>query len=198
MLIEGPVGDIEAQWDDVAGADQTAILCHPHPQFGGSMFDGILSLASTTFRQHGINCLRFNFRGVGNSAGEFDEGIGEVDDLLAVSRWLSKEKPTQKPWLMGYSFGANIVWKSLAKLNAEQITSVLLVAPPVGRMHFPENDSLPCPVFAIAGDCDDFVDQQAFRAWSGVDTRVIEGADHFFTATSTNLAAAMDNILENS
>jgi len=197
MLIKGPTGEIEAQWDRVADAKGNAILCHPHPQFGGSMDDGVVNLASSALGQHGFNCLRFNFRGVGQSTGEFDQGMGEVDDLMAVILWLATELPGQKLWLMGYSFGANIVWRSLTQLSTEQVAGVLLVAPPVGRMVFPQHTTLPCQVFALAGDQDDFVDQQSFGAWPGINTTVIAGADHFFTGTSANLTAAVKNIMEN-
>jgi alpha/beta superfamily hydrolase len=195
MYIKGPKGEIEAQWDATADATDTAILCHPHPLFGGSMDDGILQLVSETLSQLGFDCLRFNFRGVGNSSGEHDGGAGEIDDLVAVSTWLENEKPGRKPWLIGYSFGAHVVWQSLGKFSEQQIAGVILVAPPVGRMSFSQQDVLPCSVFAIAGDRDDFVDEQAFRRWSGIDARVIEGADHFFSVTSAELTLALRDIL---
>jgi alpha/beta superfamily hydrolase len=173
MYIKGPKGEIEAQWDATANATDTAILCHPHPLFGGSMDDGILQLVS----------------------GEHDGGAGEIDDLVAVSTWLENEKPGRKPWLIGYSFGAHVVWQSLGNFSDKQIAGVILVAPPVGRMSFSQQDVLPCSVFAIAGDRDDFVDEQAFRRWSGIDARVIEGADHFFSVTSAELTLALRDIL---
>ena len=194
MYIKGPEGEIEARWDITAEATGHAILCHPHPRFGGSMDDGILQLVSTTLSQLGFGCLRFNFRGVGNSSGKHDGGAGEIDDLLAVSTWLEAEKPDQKPWLIGYSFGAHVVWQSLEKFSEQQLAGVILVAPPVGRMNFSQQGELPCPVFAIAGDRDDFVDEQLFRRWPGINARVIEGADHFFSGTSVALTSALRDI----
>jgi len=196
MLIDGPAGNLEAQWDETSDAKGTAILCHPHPLFGGSMHDGILQIASSVFNQCGISCLRFNFRGVGNSTGEHDKGRGEVEDLGAVMTWLAREKPDHKPWLMGYSFGANVVWQTLPGFSKEQLSGVLLIAPPVGRMNFSDNESLPTSVSAIAGDCDDFVDETAFRNWSGVDTQIIAGADHFFSGASTELGSLIRGVLE--
>lgn len=195
MYIKGSAGDIEAQWDTTADATSTAILCHPHPLFGGSMDDGILQLVSTTLNPLGFDCLRFNFRGVGHSSGKHDGGAGEIDDLVAVSAWLENEKPDQKPWLIGYSFGAHVVWQSLERFSQQQVAGVILVAPPVGRMSFSQQDELPCTVFAMAGDRDDFVDEEAFRGLPGVNSRVIEGADHFFSATSTELTSALRDIL---
>ncbi len=196
MFIQGPAGNIEAQWDQTPDAINTAVLCHPHPLFGGSMHDGVLQLASLVFNQCGINCLRFNFRGVGGSEGAHDKGVGEIEDLNTVVSWLANERPKQKPWLVGYSFGANVVWQGLKRYRAAQLGGVLLIAPPVGRMSFSEFESLPCPVFAVAGDRDDYVDTDAFLAWAQVNTSIISGADHFFSGRSEALTLALRSVLE--
>ena len=148
MFIEGSAGNIEAQWDETQDAIGSAVLCHPHPLMGGSMHDGVLQLVSSAFKECSINCLRFNFRGVGSSDGEHDKGVGEIEDLNTVVSWLEDKRPKQKLWLVGYSFGANVVWQGLSRYRSDQLAGVLLVAPPVGRMHFSAFESLPCPVFA--------------------------------------------------
>ena len=198
MFIEGAAGNIEAQWDETQDAIGTAVLCHPHPLMGGSMHDGVLQIVSSAFNECSINCLRFNFRSVGSSDGEHDQGVGEIEDLNAIVSWLANERPKQKPWLVGYSFGANVVWQSLSRFRLDQLAGVLLVAPPVGRMSFSTFESLPCPIFAIAGDRDDYVDEQSFRDWANVNTSIISGADHFFSGDSRALISAISNVLENS
>ena len=198
MFIEGSAGNIEAQWDETQDAIGSAVLCHPHPLMGGSMHDGVLQLVSSAFNECSINCLRFNFRGVGSSDGEHDKGVGEIEDLNTVVSWLENKRPKQKLWLVGYSFGANVVWQGLSRYRSDQLAGVLLVAPPVGRMHFSAFESLPCPVFAVAGDRDDYVDEQAFSDWTNVDARIIAGADHFFSGRSRELSSVVSNVLENS
>jgi alpha/beta superfamily hydrolase len=161
-----------------------AVLCHPHPLYGGSMHDGVLDCLARALLDAGVSCLRFNFRGVGASSGSYDGGEGEMDDLLAAIRWIeSNEAPTEL-WLGGYSFGAFIVWESLAKGPAP--ARVLLVAPPVGRIPF--TSRLPgCRVDVFAGDGDEFVDQAILAGWTSVNTHLIADADHFFTGCRDDL-----------
>jgi len=193
MIIRGPAGELEAQLD-VAKNEKaiTAALCHPHPQYGGSMHDAVLQTVATALLSRGVNCLRFNFRGVGGSDGRFDNGVGEAEDLRSVCEWIALEYPRDKLWLAGYSFGASIVWQTLADVNPAR---VLLVAPPVGRMDF----SRPAPdgieIHAVAGDRDDFVDLNQFETWTGVTTTVIAGADHFFASHQAELAEAVEQAI---
>ncbi len=191
MQIQGPAGAIEAQHDLAPdGRSITAVMCHPHPQYGGSMHDAVLSTAADALLAAGVNCLRFNFRGVGASAGAFDQGEGETDDLMAVVDWLADEYPGNALWLVGYSFGAAVSWRALSRCNP---ALTLLIAPPVGMMPFTEHGTLPGKVVALAGDQDNFVDQATFAAWAGVETHTIAGADHFFGgrhAELGNLVAA--------
>ena len=135
--IQGSAGALEAKTDQASeGRDITAVLCHPHPQYGGSMHDGVVDVAAGIMLDHGIDCVRFNFRGVGRSEGVYDNGIGELDDLGAVANWVRDQNPDHKLWLAGYSFGSNIVFRSLAGLKPE---FALLIAPPIGMMEFPED-----------------------------------------------------------
>ena len=88
MFIQGPAGPIEAMLEQpIDNGAAVAILCHPHPMYGGSMNDAVLGLVGEALAEVGVNRLRFNFRGVGESRGRFDEGRGEADDLLAVIDW---------------------------------------------------------------------------------------------------------------
>ncbi|MEQ8859501.1 MAG: alpha/beta hydrolase [Pseudomonadales bacterium] len=193
LHIDGPAGRLTARYDAVAVAcTAQAVLCHPHPQYGGSMDDAVLATVAERLLAAGIGVLRFNFRGVGGSDGTYDGGDGEVADLLAATAWLRREQATGPLWAGGYSFGAWVTWRALAAgLQADRI---LLIAPPVGAMTFAAGP-LPDIAFAIAGDADDFVDGAALQALPGVDTTIIAGCDHFFSGAHEELAAAVDRVL---
>ncbi|NOX50522.1 MAG: alpha/beta hydrolase [Gammaproteobacteria bacterium] len=186
MNIAGPAGNLDA-FHECATNEKTitAVLCHPHPQYGGNMHDAVLDTIAGVLLGQGINCLRFNFRGVGNSAGSFDNGVGEIEDLTAAAQWVTNEYPRDKLWLAGYSFGSSIVWQGLNTLTP---TRTLLIAPPMGVMPFAGEPPTDAQVIAIAGDQDDYVDTQKFSDWAEVETFLIPGADHFFNGSHDQLA----------
>ena len=195
MDIQGPAGILEAQFDTAADAQGTvAVLCHPHPQYGGSMYDGVLQTAAEVLLESGVDCLRFNFRGVGGSAGSFDNGVGEAEDLLAVADWVSDAYEGCPQWWLGYSFGAAMVWRALQSAPSIQPGRAILIAPPVGMLDFsgaPPNLSID----AVAGDRDDFVDSAKLQALDGVAANIIPGADHFFSGYHAQLAQALRTIV---
>lgn len=195
MFIESPDGGLdgglEARWDDAANADTTCVLCHPHPQYGGSMHDAVLQTAADVLLDAGISCLRFNFRGVGASGGHYDNGVGEVDDLLAASAWAANNQPDHAVWWLGYSFGAAVVWSALAK---QQPARAILIAPPIGMMDLSASPPAGSKIAAIAGDRDNFVDSGALTSWSAAQTQIISGADHFFSAHHAELADAIKTL----
>ncbi|NKC01359.1 MAG: alpha/beta fold hydrolase [Pseudomonadales bacterium] len=188
LEIEGPAGSLEANMTEAeASIGVTAILCHPHPLYGGSMQDAVLETSASVLLDHGVGCLRFNFRGVGASTGQHDKGIGEVDDLAAVHGWVSREYPDHKIWLLGYSFGANVVWRAKDALNPAH---TILVAPPVGAMEFTESTN-ESSVYAIAGDRDDFVKEANLQKLMVGQAHIIAGADHFFSGHHRELVDAV-------
>ena len=195
MQLPGPAGELEAAIDEAeSSAGRYAILCHPHPQYGGSMHDAVLDCLAQALGDSGVSCLKFNFRGVGRSEGSHygaqegahygaqegapDGAAGAVADLCAVADWLQEERSPRSLLLGGYSFGASVVWQALAHgLQAER---ALLVAPPIGAMQFPEFTPA-CPVDVFAGDADQFIDAAALTAWRGINLHRLSGADHFFS-----------------
>jgi alpha/beta superfamily hydrolase len=197
LNIPAPAGSLEG-WLTLPEqpGSTAAVLCHPHPLYGGSMHDAVLEQLASALLAAGVACLRFNFRGVGDSTGRHDGGVGEVDDLRAAIRWLADNHAPDELWIGGYSFGAHVCWQLLAAGDsAPAPRRAILIAPPVGRMPF--DDCTPsCPVVAIAGDSDSFVDTRRFRAWPGVSKTVIEGADHFFSGASRPLRAALENAVD--
>ena len=193
--IAGPAGNLDGVLTRAArDSGRAAVLCHPHPQFGGSMHDAVLDAVESAFLAEGVHCVRFDFRGVGNSAGRFDGGNGETDDALAVLGWLRDQLPdARETWLAGYSFGAHVAWR--AAQATDDVARVLLVAPPFGRMDF-ASARPDLPVHVIGGDADAFIDWDALTHWCdarGPATTVarLPGVDHFFRTGGNALTAAL-------
>lgn len=202
MNIDSPCGTLESLYDRATDTKPiTAVLGHPHPQYGGSMHDAVLQTAADVLLAHGANVLRFNFRGVGSSSGSFDNGIGETEDLLAASTWVKQETPENVLWWLGYSFGAAVVWRALQikDLPVHHPQRTILIAPPIGVMDFAPaaTDAIdPADIRdAIAGDQDDFVDLALLQSWPTVTAHVIPGADHFFANRHDLLADAIGQLL---
>src|SRR5688572_2637515 len=106
-FFEGPSGSIEAILKEPAGAiTRAAIVCHPHPLFGGTMHNKVVFRIAKAFEQTGFAALRFNFRGAGRSEGQHDEGRGEQDDLRAAISFIEQKYPGAELWLAGFSFGS--------------------------------------------------------------------------------------------
>ncbi len=189
--IPGPAGALEARVE-AGGSDRWAILCHPHPLYGGSMHDAVLDTVATVLAEQDVGRVRFNFRGVGASGGRYDEGRGEADDLVAVRDWLAAEHPPEELWLGGYSFGSNVVWRARARIP--EARRIVLIAPPVGAMDFAApDDALAAQVTIVAGTEDAFVDLAVLRRWSAgrCEIRTVDGADHFFAGRWDALAEVL-------
>lgn len=195
MRFPGAAGDIETLIESPSVAPiAVAICCHPHPLFGGSMTNKVIHTVAKTFLAAGSVVIRFNFRGVGASAGVHDEGRGETDDVVALARWARERWPGLPLWLGGFSFGAWIA------LRAPVSPALLVaVAPPVGRWDFSKISPPRSPWIVIQGDRDDLVDANAVDEWaraSGVSTVVrLAEADHFFHARLHELRDALTAFL---
>lgn len=186
VAIPGPAGSLQAVWAPamMPGA-AVAVVCHPHPLYGGTMDNKVVTTLARTFRDAGFAVLRFNFRGTGESAGVHDEGRGEVDDLLAALEWLHREHGVRPLVLAGFSFGAWVVAAATARLPADwRLQQLVLVAPPV---HYTGFDALPVPAgtLVIMGDADEVVEPAAMRDWAlarqpGATLWCLAGASHFF------------------
>jgi uncharacterized protein len=166
-----------------------AVITHPHPLMGGDMENGVVQVIADLYRQAGRTTLRFNFRGVGRSAGRFDEGRGEQDDLLAAIAYLHT-CGYRNIDLAGYSFGAWIIarWSQRSPSHPHRI---LLVAPPVDFIEF---DPLPIPGLqgVIVGERDAYADithiKRLLPDWnSQAMLHTIAEADHFFTRCGKSL-----------
>ncbi len=186
----GPSGSLEGEIIPAPNADGSfAVLCHPHPQYGGNMFDAVLDICAEVLVQRGVSVLKFNFRGVGASEGSYSEGHAETEDVVAAVEWLTLAHGIKSLWLSGYSFGANMVWRALDEIHSPE--HILLNAPPVGHMEFAPRQP-PCPIDVFVGDADEFVDLARLGSWAGVRSHIIAGADHFFTGKWDELRASIN------
>ena len=198
FFVTGPAGRLECLADVPEAGQQrsaTIVLCHPHPQHGGTMRNKVVTIMERAMRELGLSTLRFNFRGVGDSEGEYDEGNGEVDDLLAVVDWLQKTRPSDDLWLGGFSFGAFISLKAAQNLPVRQM---ITIAPPVERYGFEQLLPPNCPWLVVQGDEDDVVSAAAVEQWAeGLDQPpdlvIIEGAGHFFHRRLMDLRGLLKN-----
>lgn len=188
VTITGAAGQLEAVLEEgledapFSARAYVAVICHPHPLYGGTMENKVVSTLVRIYRELGITSLRFNFRGVGASEGEHDEARGEVDDLCAVSEWLLAQYPESQLLLAGFSFGSAIVAAASERIPVAQM---ILVAPPVARYSFAPQGAFACPVTLVLGGQDELVEAEAVLAWleslnCSVDTIVIPEASHFF------------------
>ena len=190
----GPAGNIEALLDDPdAGPTALAVVCHPHPLQGGAMQNKVAYMLARAFNDMGALSLRFNFRGVGKSAGAFGNGIGETEDALAAIDWLIAQHPSLPLWLGGFSFGSFVALRAQSRRPVQRLVTV---APAVER--FATHDFVPpvCPWVLVQGMADDVVSPQAVLGWArslAQPPRIIEmdGAGHFFHGRLNELREAV-------
>jgi alpha/beta superfamily hydrolase len=189
LTLQGPAGAIEALLDlpeaDLFDAPHgTAVIAHPHPQFGGAMTNKVVQTIARACVQCGWRALRFNFRGVGASAGAYDEGRGEVQDLLAV---VAQQVPADTPLaIAGFSFGAFVATQAIAALHhgGRDIASVALVGTAAGRFTpAPLPPALHPRSLVIHGEHDDTIPLAAVLDWARpqlLPVTVVPGGEHFF------------------
>ncbi len=190
FLLAGPAGDVD-MWTLTPQAAETAtqakrsavgIVCHPHSLHGGSMQNKVVHTVATAFSRMGMKVVRFNFRSVGKSQGEYAEGEGEMDDLRAVVDWVKAVLPSHDIWLAGFSFGAYV---SIRVAQSGGFAQLVSIAPPVGRFDFSDVVRPPCPWLVVQGDADEIVEADKVFAWCEQMPEPpavwrMPGASHFF------------------
>jgi len=187
VQIAGPAGAIEARVEDPLPAGTTrlviGVVCHPHPLFGGTMQNKVVHTAARAMQEAGAVTVRFNFRGVGASAGQHDRGVGELADALAVIDWARRHFDCDALWLGGFSFGAATALQAAAR--GARPAKLVTIAPPVGRIITEPMPRPDCPWLIVQGDQDELIDLEAVRSWARSfapepGLTVIAGAEHFF------------------
>lgn len=192
LRIDTPGGRMETVIDDPGESRRGLLLiAHPHPLQGGSLDNKVVHTIARVATDHGYVAVRPNFRGVGMSEGEYDGGLGETEDLIAIVGFVAKSYP-DLPWcLAGFSFGAYVQHR-VAKYVPSRC--VLLVAPAVNLYPF----DAPVPGTAIIhGDMDEVVPYPEVHAWASqheVPLKVIHGADHFFHGRLNDLKRALEEL----
>ena len=135
LSIDGPAGSLEAIVEDsAAAATSYAVICHPHPSFGGTMDNKVVTTVARALRTTGMPTLRFNFRGVGASAGSFDGGVGETADADAVASWGSGHWPERTLVIAGFSFGGSVALRLAQQREARGQAPRLLITKPSRRI----------------------------------------------------------------
>lgn len=183
LLLNGPAGPIEVALDRPAGDSRGhAVIAHPHPLFGGTLSNKVVQTLGRAAVQGGWTAVRFNFRGVGRSEGQYDEGRGELDDLLSVIEGVAGDGPL---CLAGFSFGAFVTSHAVVRLHAlRPIERVLLVGTAASRFQV---ESVPAELhprtLVIHGESDDTVALSSVMDWArpqALPVLVVPGGGHFF------------------
>jgi len=198
FFLRGPAGPLECVADVPLPAQErpaTIVLCHPHPRHGGTMHNKVITIMERAMRELGLRTVRFNFRGVGLSGGDYDDGYGEVDDLFAVTEWVRRTRQNDQLWLGGFSFGAYITLRAAQNLQLGQLISI---APAVQRYDFASQPHPGCPWLVVQGDLDELVPIDEVVAWCESvepppDLVVMEGAGHFFHRRLMDLRGLLKN-----
>jgi uncharacterized protein len=199
LELEGPSGTIEAIVED-PGISSThyAIVCHPHPVYGGTMDNKVVTTVARGLNECSIPTLRFNFRGVGLSLGVFDRGIGETADAAAVAAFGAARWPGRTLIVAGFSFGGYV---ALRLAQHTPMHKLIAVAPAV-QFFEPGTGAPNCPWVIIQGDADDVVDPNAVIGWASALTPVprvvvLPGVGHFFHGRLRELRDAVITAIRN-
>ena len=198
-FFEGPAGRIEAILKEPSTPiARAAVVCHPHPLFGGTMHNKVVYRIAKAFQGAGFAVLRFNFRGTGHSQGEHDEGRGEQDDLRAAIKFMEEKHAGAEVWVAGFSFGSAVMLR--AACGDPSIRALVAAGAPVSKSDL--IDVIPCdkPKLFVQGGLDQFggaADIASFVAkLSEPKTlKVIEGADHFFEGHLPELEKAVSDFI---
>jgi alpha/beta superfamily hydrolase len=207
FMLPGPAGSLEAiLWstsaeNNDARAPLAAVVCHPHPLFGGTMHNKVVYQTAKTIHRFGLPVLRFNFRGVGSSEGSHDKGTGEMHDVLAAIDFLAAEYPGVPLLLAGFSFGS---WVGLrAGCGDARVTEMIGLGLPVGNVDMRDfsylNDCAK-PKLLVSGEFDQFGPPRALRALveqfpaqvkEQTRVAIVPGGDHFFAGHLAELDQAI-------
>ncbi len=197
--VSGPAGRIEVRVDEPVDRPRAiAVVAPPNPQLGGTLQDRVVHHATLGLRRLGCVVWRFNFRGVGTSAGTFDHGVGEHDDMRAVIDAAAERTPDTPVWAIGYSFGA---WIATDVGAADpRVSTLVAIAPPITGYDFAALRESPKPKFVIHGEFDELSPLRAVRQFYASlheprELVVIDSANHVFDGHASEVAEAIEDLL---
>lgn len=187
VQIPGPSGLLQAIVEDPVShsGDMTppaiAIICHPHPLHGGTMNNKVVRALAWACSDLGAPTVRFNYRGVEQSQGSYDAGVGETDDALAVIDWVQTRWPGLPLWLSGFSFGGGVALRAALR----RPTARLITVAPAAAREAPPAQLPACPWLLVQGDADEVIPASMVLAWAQSlsvqpEVKVLDGAGHFF------------------
>ncbi|MDA1259315.1 MAG: alpha/beta hydrolase [Planctomycetota bacterium] len=182
LQIEGPVGALAATWELPAGEPRGLVLhLHPHTVHGGTRQNNVVRHGALGSLEAGCGALRIDFRGAGDSGGEYDEGQGEVDDAEAALRWLQERHPGLPVFTWGFSFGSR-VGLDFAIRHRDEIAGYLAVAWPTKFYAWPDSEAWPARCAFLYGTHDEFVDENKLDPIRShhAPLTVLKDATHFF------------------
>ncbi len=203
--LTGPAGVLEALIDEPVGAPRAAVVfAHPHPQFGGTMHTKVVYQGAKALARAGCAVIRFNFRGVGRSAGAFDAGPGEQADFTAALDYMAARYPGVRLWAAGFSFGSWVALETGA--DDDRVTALIAVAPPVatsisGQAYvFTRTVATPKPKFFVQGESDEVCPLEGMWAFYAKleepkELVIIDGADHLFEGKTEEVGEALEDLL---
>ena len=205
VIFNGPDGRLEGRYHHSNEPNAPiALVLHPHPQQGGTMNNRVVFEVYQTFVKKGFSTLRFNFRGVGRSQGEYDEGMGELSDAASALDWMQSTNPdASQCWVSGFSFGAWICMQLL--MRRPEIDSFVALSPPADEYDFAFLAPCPASGLFVHGVNDSMVPGDSVQALAKkleaqrkikVDLRLLDGANHFFHNKVEELTDNVNDYLE--
>ena len=202
LFLDGPVGHLEAIFELPAAQIPVGcvVVCHPHPQHGGTMHNKVAHTLARAFVRTGFAALRFNFRGTEKSEGVFDAGDGELSDALVAIEWIRARYPDAPLWVAGFSFGAAIAVKAAV---ATEVDGLISVAPAISRFASGLETQPACPWLIVQGDQDELVDVDETVDWvdglePGPELLIIPEGEHFFHGRLLELREAVAAFVDES
>ena len=198
--IPGPVGPLEVLLDAPGGGPRAAVVfAHPLPTQGGTMHTKVVFQSAKALTRIGCVVLRFNFRGVGLSAGTWDNGRGELDDFKAAVGYLAETHPGIEIWAAGFSFGSYIA--TTAGADDERVCALIAIAPPVDRYEFASVKLSTKPKFIVHGERDEIISLKLVRHFYAQlpepkEFVEIDRANHLFDGQASEVGDALADLLE--
>ncbi len=183
LFLQGAAGKLQALYQSGEAGKPAIVVCHPHPLYGGTMRNKVVYWIARAFEDQGFSVLRFNFRGVEQSEGVWDEGNGESEDVITALDYLRVKHPDSPLWLAGFSFGTYAGLRA-AKQDA-RVERMFAIAPAVNLWSFDFMQGETRPLTVISGTADEIVPFEQVQSWiksmpKHVDFHAIDGAGHFF------------------
>ena len=198
--IPGPAGPLETLIDAPAGTPRAAVVfAHPLPTEGGTMHSKVVFQSAKSLARIGCVVLRFNFRGVGMSAGAWDNGRGELDDYRAAVAFMAAEYPDLEMWAAGFSFGSFIA--TTVGAGEDRLGALIAIAPPVHTYEFAPVKASPKPKFIIHGERDELISIKLVRHFYAQlqepkELVEIDRANHLFDGQTSEVGDALVDLLE--